>query len=299
MTRASTGLLLLATLGLIPPYAVCAAESPTAELARRAAEVRKKLASTITFNGFDDADTKFSEALAFLQKAADITFEVNEEAFRDEMVDDPNNKPLGRPIPKLGSVSAGTVLRRVLSRMPTASGTTFVVRGGVVEITTRRAASPSSWRSGQDLVPGAPEVSIAFEKRELQEALQEIADATGVNIVLDARAKDKGKAAITATLRDVAVDTVVRILANMADLEVAALDNVLCVTTKDGARGLEEEQEKRQLAAALQADAIGALGFQPPYHTAQTIKERDAEIRRLKAKLDRKQQVKPEPKKAK
>jgi hypothetical protein len=233
--------LLFAVLGLLPPCAARGADSPTAEQTRRAAEVRKKLATTINFNGIDDPDTKFSEALEFLQKTTDITFEINEQAFRDEMIDDPNNKPIGRSIPKMGGVSVEAALRRILSRFPTASGITFVVRGGVVEITTRQAASPSTWKE-------APEVSLAFDKRELRDALQEIADATGVNVVLDARADNKGKTLVSATMRGVGVDTAVQLLANMAELTTMPVENVLYVTTRENAKALRAEVLKLDTA---------------------------------------------------
>jgi hypothetical protein len=288
MVRTSAGLLLVAVLGLLPPGAARAGESPTAELARRAAEVRKKLAAPINFGGIDDPDTKFSEALELFHKVTDITFEVNEDAFRSEMIDDLDNKPLGRAVPKMSGVSAETALRRVLARIRSVCGAWFVVRGGVVEITTRHEASPSNWRSSQEPVRRPPEVSISFDKRELQDALREIADATGVNIVLDTRATDRGKTAVTATLRDVAVDTAIQILATMAELQVAVLDDVLCVTTKEGAKSLQKEQQKRRWAAALSADAQGQFGFQPPYNSQRIIEERD-----LKAKRKGKRQVEP------
>ncbi len=175
------------------------------------------------------------------------------------------------------------------------SGATFVVRGGVVEITTRYNASPSNWRSGSLPRVPPPEVSFAFEKRPLQESLQEIADATGVNIVLNAHSEDEGKTPVRASLRGAAVDTAVTILANMAGLQVVVLDNVLCVATKESAKRLQKEQERGLRATALAAEASAALAFPgspPPVQpeSERLIKERDEQIRRLKEKLRRRQQ---------
>jgi hypothetical protein len=223
----------------------------TAADAKRAAEVRKKVETTIDFSGISDPDTRFGEALDFLARVAGLTFEINEQAFKDEMIDDVAAKPLGREIPKMTGVPAEKVLRKLLARIPSSSGTTFVVRGGVVEITTGKAASPFTWEE-------APQVSFAFDKRPLPDALREIADATGVNIVLDARAGDKGQTPITATVRAVGVDTAVQLLANMADLTTMPVENVLYVTTRENAKTFRAELLKLEPAKADAAKAVRA-----------------------------------------
>jgi hypothetical protein len=259
MTSTSRVVVLVAAMGFLVPGATRAADSPTAEQARRSNEVRKKLASTVTFNGYDDPDLKLGDALENLTRVHGITFAVNEQAFKDEMIDDVLNTPLGKAIPRATNVSLKTVLNRILARVPSSSGTTFVVRGGVVEITTRRYASPSNWhRFDNRLLP--PEVSIAFDKRELQEALQEIADATGVNIVLDARAKEKAKTATTATANDAAVDTVVELLADMADLQAVKVEDIIYVTTKENAKALREEKARMKKAEESEPATPNPLG---------------------------------------
>jgi hypothetical protein len=253
MSRSGAVLLLVAVVGALPASAARAVESPTAEQARRSNEVRKKLAAMINFSGFDDPETKVGDVLQHLTKNHDIAFDINEEAFRDEMVESIPDKALGKALPKMTNVTVEMVLRRALARIPSVSGATFVVRGGVVEITTRRYASPSRWGTGPEeggvTIP-APETSIAFEKRELKDALQEIADATGVNIVLDARGGDKGKTSVSATMRGVGVDTAVQLLANMADLTVIPVENVLYVTTKENAKALRADILKLEPAKA-------------------------------------------------
>jgi hypothetical protein len=242
MSRSGAVLLLVAVVGLLP-LSAARAESPTSEQARRAAEVRKKLAATNAFGSIDDPEVKLEDALQLLLGRNGLAYEVNEQAFKDEMVDNVLDRAIGKAIPKMTNVSLETVLRRMLARIPSSSGTTFVVRGGVVEITTRRYASPSQWGvgAGESGTVFPPETSIAFEKRPLQEALQEIADATGVNVVLDARAGDKGKTPVTATMRGVGVDTAVQLLANMADLTILPVENVLYVTTRENAKVLRAE----------------------------------------------------------
>jgi hypothetical protein len=258
MTWTSRVLVLVAVLGFLSPVAARAAESPTKEQARQAAEVRKKLAATIDFPGTDQG-TKLEEALDLLTKLSGVKFEVNTEAFRAENIVNVAQNELYRELRKANQISVEKVLRRILDRVADIGPThpTFTVRGGVVEISTRYFASPANWHrpespaldeGGGSRGAQAPEVSIAFDKRELQDALQEIADAAGVNIVLDARAGEKGKAAVTATVNNAAVDTVVRLLADMADLQAVMVDEIIYVTTKENAKALREEKARMMKA---------------------------------------------------
>ncbi len=258
MARWNATLVLIAVMCLPPQESAGADDSPTAEQAKRAREVRKKLAAPINFNGLDDPDTKLSEALDYLNHITGLTFEVNEQAFKDEMIDDVGNKPLGRGIQKMTGVPPEKVLRLILARIFESSRATFVVRGGVVEITTRRYASPSQWRRVIDDSPDSvgdtlikpqdsvvPQTSIAFDKRELREALQEIADAAGVNVMVDARAQDKATAPVTATVHDADIDTVLKLLADMAGLDTVLVNDVFYVTTKENAKSLREEKARK------------------------------------------------------
>jgi hypothetical protein len=259
---------LVALMGLLPQQSARADESPTAELARRSREVRKKLAAPIDFGGTNDPDAKLNDLLEYLNHITGLNFEINEQAFKDEMIDDVASKPLGREVRAARGVRAESALRRILDRIPTSSGTTFVVRGGVVEITTRRYASPSLWRRAEELpsdVEGqggkifVPQTSVAFDKRELREALQEIADATGVNIVVDPRTKELGKAPVSVTLQNADVDTVLKLLADTADLQVVLVNDVFYVTTKENARALREEKGRMKSADEAPPAAAGGI----------------------------------------
>ena len=96
-------------------------------------------------------------------------------------------------------------------------------------------------------------VEVSFDKRPLAEALEELADATGFNIVLDPRVGDKAKASLTASLKGVPLETAVRVLADMADLKPVLLDNVFYVTTRANAAVLQAEQARRDRAPARMA----------------------------------------------
>ena len=67
---------------------------------------------------------------------------------------------------------------------------------------------------------------------------------TGVSVVLDRRVH--GEPRLNATLNNVPLDTAVRLLADMSDLDVVAMDSVLYVTNKPNAEKLQRELQARR-----------------------------------------------------
>ncbi|HEV3237973.1 MAG TPA: hypothetical protein VGZ25_13360, partial [Gemmataceae bacterium] len=102
-----------------------------------------------------------------------------------------------------------------------------------------------------------PLVVVSFDKTPIDDALKEIATSTGYNIVVDSRKYgEKEKAPrVTADLNNVPVDTAVRILADMAEMGVAHLDNVLYVTTKEKAEKLQKGKDKLKMPEAPKPNA--------------------------------------------
>jgi RNA polymerase sigma factor (sigma-70 family) len=210
-------------------------------------EILDLLAKQVTYAGMDDPKAKLSEVLEDLATIYDVTFDVNERAFEMDGLRDVLSTPVvvdGKPLPRMKSVRFSTVLNKILSRLPGESGAVYVVRRDHIEITTE------AWlRSELRLHPNAalsPLVSSSFDKVPLEDAIKEISAATGFNIVLDAAKLEKSKLVVTANLYNVPVDTAVRILAEMANLRVVPLDNVLFITSKETATRLQKEQEKRK-----------------------------------------------------
>ena len=204
-----------------------------------------KLAKPVNFEGWT-ADPKMTlqEALDKLADQYGLTFDVNEAAFKNDMIDDVLAKPVAeKPLPKMNHVSLRTVLDKILTRIPTQTGITYVLRRNVIEVTTNAFLRPEIW--GADYPgPFLPLVSADFQKRPLDEALKELADQADFNVLLDPRSAEKAKAPINARLSNMPLDTAVRLLANMAELKAYQVDNVLYVTTPENAARMEEEQQK-------------------------------------------------------
>src|SRR5262249_3694584 len=132
---------------------------------------------------------------------------------------------------------------------PAPSGTTFLIRKDHIEITTQEAVRRELGLRKQRLAktddtdePGRPALPPLvwenLDKVPLDKALRDIADDTGVNVVLDPRADTKGRAEVTTTLRNVPVETAVEVLADMAGLSVVYRDNIVYVTTPENAKRL-------------------------------------------------------------
>jgi RNA polymerase sigma factor (sigma-70 family) len=207
-------------------------------------EITDLLTRQLDFQGMDDPKTTLQEALDILAKRYGFTYVIDEAAFLnvDGVADVPATEIATKPLRPLKNVSLATVLRTILSRVPSPSGATFVVgRDNVLEITNNAAVADAL---GGQKAP--PLVQALFTKRPLEEALRDLARDSGINVVLDVRQAEKAKTPVSATLRNVPVETAVRVLADMAELKPVRMDNLLYVTSRDNAKRLEEEEAKRR-----------------------------------------------------
>jgi RNA polymerase sigma factor (sigma-70 family) len=226
-----------------------AAEVPP-ELAKgklRTKDLIDRLSSSIDFGGFDDPKMTLQDALEFLEKSYELTFDVSEPAFRAAGYTDKSvmQEPIAtQPIPRMRGISLATLLNKILSRITTPVGleATYLLRPGHLLITTRSYAQMEAFREHSRDVPL---VNVVWDKRPLGEALVELAVSQGLNLLIDPRADEKAKTPVSATLLNVPADTAIRVLADMADLQPAFLDNVIYLTSKENAKRLEQETKKR------------------------------------------------------
>ena len=121
---------------------------------------------------------------------------------------------------------------------------TYLVLADRIEVTSTFHANPEKWQH-QDNGLHEPKVHAEFDDEELEDALRELADSTGVSVVIDRRVKEKAHEPVTATLNEVPLATAVRMLADMAGLKVVAMHHALYVTSKENAKELEAERQER------------------------------------------------------
>jgi hypothetical protein len=218
---------------------------PAPAQARRE-EMLGRLRSPVKFNGFE-ADPKMTlqEALDHIADRFDLTFDVNEAAFKAEKVENVLSKPVVEtPIPRMVNVSLDTVLSKILARVPAESGVTYVVRDSVVEITTQARFRAEVWGKAYR-GPYLPVIDLTVQNCPLEDALKDLADVSDFNIVLDARAGEAARHRVTATFKTTPVDTAARVLADMEGLKPVLVENVLYVTAPENAARLERQAGTR------------------------------------------------------
>jgi RNA polymerase sigma factor (sigma-70 family) len=232
-----------------------AAAEVVPELARgtkRTKELIDRLSSSVEFGGFDDPKMTLQDALEYLEKTYELTFDVSESAFRAAGYTDKSvlQEPIAaQPILKMRSVSLATVLRKVLSHITTPVGqeATYLIRPDQILITTQEKARKEAFR---DQIRDVPLISLIWDKQPLGEAIVKLATSEGLNLVIDPRVDEQAKTPVSATLLNVPADTAIRVLADMADLQPAFLDNVIYLTSKENAKRLEQETKKRAAPSA-------------------------------------------------
>jgi RNA polymerase sigma factor (sigma-70 family) len=216
---------------------------------QRLRDWREKLMQPITF-GVLEGNT-LNKLLAFLKTEYNVICVINQRAFEEDLG---GGRDIGETdislIPEM-RVSLAAYLRIVLDRIsfdePNKEAV-FLVRRDYIEITTspfaRRELGYRSEMPFNNERPLPPLIWDAFDAVALTEILPRLAETSGYNVVADPKAGEKLQTKITAQLRNVPVETAVRLLANMAGLSMVRLDNVFYVTTAENAKQMREEQRK-------------------------------------------------------
>jgi RNA polymerase sigma factor (sigma-70 family) len=200
------------------------------------------------FGGIDDPKATLLDALDQMAKIHDLTFYINEKAFKDDELDQAYKTPIAaeNPIPPIERPARlSTVLKRILARVPVPSGATYLIRKDAIEITTEKAVRKELGIPAHR--PLLPLVWADFKDVTIRNALDQLADASDFNVVVDVRVAKKLETNVTIRLANVPVDTAVQMLADMADQEMVRLDNALYVTSKENAARLRAEKSKESL----------------------------------------------------
>jgi hypothetical protein len=224
-----------------------------------------KLTAPITIeNGIDP--TTLKEALQYLSDVGGVNILVDTAAFRSNGIEDIENYSVS--LPKINGVRLGTVLHFLLAKIDAE----YLLHHDYLEVTTVTRARPEEWPGNRPMEdtwkrPLLPLVYAEFNRVPLGDALKELSDVSDVSIILDgSRAEQVRAAEVTAALKNVPVDTAVRILADAVGMEAVLMDNVLYVTESEHAEQLRDANEHRRgmninnNGMALQNGGLGALG---------------------------------------
>jgi len=214
----------------------------------KARKLAEELARPINLPDGFPANTSLQDALDYLSEKYGMTFIIDSNAFAAINVAKPSESQI--ELRKMLGISLFKVLRLMLGQVKGDDGIgDYILRDDYVEITTSKQveleANPMKWK-GKDRA-FAPRVDAEHERLPLHEALRELAETSGVNIILDARATKAGWTAVTARMKSMPLDTAVELLADMADLKAVAVDRAIYVTTKENARAILKEQAERAM----------------------------------------------------
>lgn len=215
-------------------------------------KLKTKLAEPIDLNEGIPLNTPLRDALDFLSDKTGVAIILDSKALASILDNVPPEKAGEQLVflPKMTGVKLSTVLRKVLDQIEgNGARATYRLRDEYVEITTTRHTNPRAWTGNRNLVPG---VEAKLVQIPLMLALGELSDRTGISIVVDQRMADAAATLVTADLDDVPLDTAVRMLTDMTNLKMVALDNVIYVTSVRNAKVMEAEQRERDAEARTQ-----------------------------------------------
>lgn len=210
------------------------------------AEYIDRLAKVVDYAGIDDPKATLSDALEQIGKVHRITFDINENAFKADMLHDVMKELIfeRNPIPAM-KTTLGIVLEKILSRLPNKSGAAILIRPSHFEITTGAYLRDEVW--GKDFKgPILPVVHSAALKTALDEALASLANDAGMNITLDSRIGKKAQTPITTHLINVPVDAALFLLTDMADLSFVRIDNGFYVTSRERVAAMKRDWKERR-----------------------------------------------------
>jgi hypothetical protein len=208
-------------------------DPPVPEPARHAdLELHDLLTRTTRYDGCDDPKATLQDLLDQFRLKYQIEYDVNEQAFPLEAAKSLLKKEIASPPLPAMTVSVGTVVNKLLARLPRELEVTYVIRDDRIEITS------AEWLRGELGLPARaplpPLVYEHFEETPVLQALDKIAKSSGLNVVVDPSAAQRCKEQhFTAWLRNVPAETAVRAVAAGLNSPVVRMGNVLYVANDE------------------------------------------------------------------
>lgn len=270
-----------------------------------ATDINKLLATRVTVDRFDG---KFGDAVKLLADKYELPLAVDPKVGEDQAVaaggqcDGIDDLPI--KLPRLVNVRLDTVLKLVAEQV----GAKFLVYPDHVKIvpltfaayesgviSTPADSNEESLLSQTDLIRARPLIKRAlvnatFKAKPLNEAIDEIAEATGATLAVSPLLPPAVRQApVTVRFANTPVDAAVRTLCEMTECGVIEDANVLLVTTREraAARAKEAAQKlkDRQPPIVIAPGAIGlggGLGVAPQDLAAAIadLKEQNDQLRK-------------------
>jgi hypothetical protein len=196
---------------------------PAARAGSSAHRLRKELQRTISIE-LDKEPLPL--AIAQLQEQTHIPFVLDRMTLAQNNID-PDEVVVNL---KLQDTKVHSVLRAIL--MP--HNLAYAILGDTILISQEDVVAVRQMRQ---------RVNISFDKTPVAQALKQLAQDTATNLVLDPRVAKNGTAPVTLELEDVALETAVRLMAEVVDLHPVRVGNTLFITSKTNAAEMRKDLE--------------------------------------------------------
>ena len=204
------------------------------------------------------------ELLAYLSKQYNLSFVINEEAFKREGI---TNVRDAKPDVTATQFDGATV-RQFLTTALDAVGATYLHKGGLIEIVPGRHAAAMAKvgaredESGRARLPD-PLVTAVFKEKPLNEAVAKVAEMYDLTVIVSPQAADAKAGFVTARLLNVPADKALDLLAVQCDLRVVRKGNAYLVTSRDHANELFNEKAERE-RQKIELDKLREAPAKPP-----------------------------------
>lgn len=164
----------------------------------------------------------------FPEKGRKVRWVIDQEAFLKEDARAPQIETVPVRFPQFPKqVAFMTGLRLSLEQVLSAKAVLWIRSGEIVITTEARVKSRYFLYNPIDLA--------RFSKVPLANALDELAELSGIPILLDPRVGKKARTPVTAKFSNIRLETAVLLLTDMAGLKHVVLDNVIYVTHPENA----------------------------------------------------------------
>jgi hypothetical protein len=211
--------------------------APSKKCELTAGQIRAALSEKVTLD-FESAS--LSEAVAHLRTKTKIPFVLDTPLLNNLGLIDGGNNPQPQG-PTFRLKATNMPVRLALRRMLEPYSLGFAVIGEGVFISAEEQVAFRQFTQ---------RVSVDAQGVSVSKVLRQLADETGVNVMIDQRVEKQAEREITAQFDDVPVDSAVRLVSEVASLKAMQVDNVLLITTPEHAEKIRHEEiEDRALSA--------------------------------------------------
>jgi hypothetical protein len=220
-------------------------------------KLRANLAKTVTL---DYTGNSLTEVLNHIREKTGVAINIDQVALMQVGIDVVNGLNPGAPMQQVSVKATNEKVSQVLRKLLGSHQLAYVILDEAVLVTTEDVAVSRQMRQ---------RVSVNVEDVPFNKAVRSLAKAHGVNLVIDPKVAKDAETAVTLQLEDAALETSVRLLAELANLKSVRMGNVLFITTEAKAAKIRAEEPNpldglnpnMPIPPVIRGNLAGGIGF--------------------------------------